>query len=191
MAGPVGKWLAGRAPQAGQALGTDYEWELALDLLAEIGDAAVIPPKFWEALAAAARQMMLDRHARWADWRAAELRFDVIRVNLSLVDTHEGGRSTPIPGDGQLRPLWDIGLRDKSGRTSLAIAVLWVESAFTLAPGESAVVRLAPLTPRLWRHLRARDVITMHEGQPVVGLGSIVEMTPASHPAGGDATSAP
>jgi hypothetical protein len=45
------------------------EWEMVLGLLEEFGDVDTVSADFWELLAEAARQMMLDRSHRWCQWR--------------------------------------------------------------------------------------------------------------------------
>ncbi|TDD44766.1 hypothetical protein E1263_40065 [Kribbella antibiotica] len=72
----------------------------------------------------------------------------------------------------------DIGHRTEDGRPDLRIAALWVESAPSLGPGETASVRLAPLRPEHWRHLKVGGLITMYEAQPVAGLAEIIELLP-------------
>lgn len=47
-------------------------WERALDGLIGIGDVHPGPQHFWELLAEAARQMMLDRSSRWCRWRGVD-----------------------------------------------------------------------------------------------------------------------
>ncbi|MGW7410894.1 hypothetical protein [Streptomyces sp. NPDC054863] len=156
------------------------EWELALYLLVELGDgrAVSVPVAFWELLAEAARQMMLDRSSRWCGWRARETEHGVFRATLTLLTPEEGGtRRSAFAGDGRLTPVWDIGLRTADGARSTSIARLWVESAETLGPGETAAVRLAPLTPEHWTHLARGDVITMHEGGPTVGTATVTEVS--------------
>ncbi|WP_405634249.1 hypothetical protein OHB53_08905 [Streptomyces sp. NBC_00056] len=56
------------------------------------------------------------------------------------------------------------------------LARLWVEFAPQLGPGETADVRLAPLQPEQWQHLKPGDVITMHDAQPAVGIAEIIEV---------------
>ncbi|WTF97926.1 hypothetical protein OHA19_00880 [Streptomyces sp. NBC_00012] len=158
------------------------EWELVLDLLMEIGDEHPVPLGFWSLLTDAARQMMLEHSARWCEWRAWEVQHGAIRARLSLLRAEEGGRQTAFSGQGQLRPLWDIGNRAPCGEQAANIARLWVEGAPGLAPGESATVRLAPLCPEQWHHLQPGDVITMHEGMPAVGTATIIEVTPPAVP---------
>ncbi|MEU0376056.1 hypothetical protein ABZ093_01945 [Streptomyces cyaneofuscatus] len=101
------------------------EWERALDALTEIGDTHPVSVGFWERLAEAARQMMLDRSRRWCEWRAWEVRHGTIRATLTLVAAGEGLRRTAFSGDGRLRPMWDIGNRNADGERDLSIATLW------------------------------------------------------------------
>ncbi|SCL45318.1 hypothetical protein GA0070606_0701 [Micromonospora citrea] len=160
---------------ANEYLGHD-EWEIALDLLVELGDAYSSEIAFWDLLAEAARMMWLPWTERWCHWRRAEVVHGVVRADLQLVDPDvAGGRRTPIPGDGRLRPLWDIGDVTAAGDPDLYVARLWVESQPDLQPGGRAVVRLAPLSPQRWRRLAAGDVITMHEQMPVVATATIIE----------------
>ncbi|MGM9385697.1 hypothetical protein [Streptomyces antibioticus] len=74
--------------------------------------------------------------------------------------------------------MWDIGNRTAGEERELHIARLWVEYAQELGPGETADVRLAPLSPELWRHLKCGDVITMYEARPVAGTATVIEVLP-------------
>lgn len=174
----------GAEPETGLMVGQarayqrEQEWEMVLSVLMEIGEAQALPSSFWVLLADAARQMMLEHDARWCEWRQWEAQHGTIRAALSLVEAGEDGRRTAFSGDGQLRPMWDIGHCTPEGERELHIARLWVELVPTLGPGESATVRLAPLDPARWRHLRPGDVITMHEIMPVSGKATIVEIVP-------------
>ncbi|WP_234482308.1 MULTISPECIES: hypothetical protein [unclassified Streptomyces] len=154
------------------------EWEMALDVLIEIADAHPVSITFWEMLSEAARQMMLDRSRRWCEWRGWEAEHGTIRATLTLLGADEGGRRSAFSGDGQLRPLWDIGHRTADGQQDLNIARLWVEFEPQLGPGETGDVRLAPLQPEQWQHLKPGDVITMHETQPAAGIAEIIEVLP-------------
>ncbi|KPI23506.1 hypothetical protein OV320_0453 [Actinobacteria bacterium OV320] len=145
---------------------------MVLGVLIEIGDVHQVSVAFWELLAEAARQMMLDRSRRWCEWRGWEVRHGTIRATLSLVGAEEGRRRTAFSGDGRLRSMWDIGNRTSDGEQDLNIARLWVEFAEELGPGETADVRLAPLQPGQWRHLKRGDAITMHEARPVAGTAT-------------------
>jgi hypothetical protein len=154
------------------------EWEMALDVLIEIADVHPVSITIWEILTEAARQMMLDRSRRWCEWRGWEAKHGTVRATLTLLGADEGGRRSSFSGDGRLRPLWDIGNRTADGQQDLNIARLWVEFAPQLGPGETADVRLAPLQPEQWQHLKPGDVITMHEAKPAVGIAEIIEVLP-------------
>ncbi len=154
------------------------EWEMALDVLIEIADVHPVSLTFWEMLSEAAGQMMLDRSRRWCEWRGWEVKHGTIRATLTFLEADESGRQSAFSGDGQLRPLWDIGHRTADGQQDLNIARLWVEFELQLGPGETADVRLAPLQPEQWQHLKPGDVITMHEAQPAAGIAEIIEVLP-------------
>lgn len=158
------------------------EWDTALQLLEELGDAGPLPPGFWESLATAAEQMGLERSAAWCRWRWYETRNGVIRADLTLRPASEARRQIAFDGAGVLRPMWDIGDRAPNGAPDLAVARLWVESAPSLAPGGRSPVRLAPLTPRRWRHLQPGELITMHEDRSVAGTAVILESRPPETP---------
>ncbi|MFI9840410.1 hypothetical protein ACIHFD_25475 [Nonomuraea sp. NPDC051941] len=154
------------------------EWEMVLLLLEELGDARPQPPEFWDLLADAARAMWLESDVAWYEWRRSEAWNGALRAELCLLPTEEGGRKVPIlPGKG-LRPMWDIGRRTPEGELSISIAFLWVEGHTPLEPGRCAPVRLLPLTPEHWRHLKSSDVITMHETRPPSGTARIIEVMP-------------
>jgi hypothetical protein len=74
--------------------------------------------------------------------------------------------------------MWDTGNRSAGGERELSITRLWVEYAQELGPGETADVRLAPLSPEQWRHLKCGDVITMYEARPVAGTATVIEVLP-------------
>jgi hypothetical protein len=152
------------------------EWEVALGILMDFDGIQWQTMKFWDLLCDAARHMGLDRDAAWCRWRRRETLHGLIRADLQLLAPHNGGRRTPIPGTGQLRPMWAIGHNGAETGTGLNVAVIWVESALEIRPGGRGSIRLAPLTPADWRHLRLGDVITMHERQPVSGTATITEI---------------
>lgn len=72
--------------------------------------------------------------------------------------------------------MWAIDHPDPETGADLHVAVIWVESATEVRPGEQGTIRLAPLTPANWRCLAPGDVITMHERQPVSGTATITEI---------------
>ncbi|MCI3150547.1 hypothetical protein ELQ39_02005 [Streptomyces sp. GB4-14] len=151
------------------------EWEAALGLLEELGDGPPLPAAFWASMAAAAEELRLERSAAWCHWREGETRNGVIRADLTLRAPSDGGRRSPLPGTGVLRPMWDIGARTAAGEPDYKIALVRVEDAPVLEPGGRATVRLAPLTPRSWCHLEPGQVITMHETRTVAGTAVVVQ----------------
>ncbi|MFF4243620.1 hypothetical protein ACFYY2_03990 [Streptomyces sp. NPDC001822] len=152
------------------------EWEVAFGLLEELGGVRPVPLGFWEKLATAAEQMQLERSAAWCHWRCYESRNGVIRADLTLRPAGESRRQTPFSGAGVLRPMWSIGNRAPMGGEALDIACLWVEFRPALGPGERSAVRLAPLAPSRWRHLRPGQLITMHEDRTVGGTAVVLEV---------------
>lgn len=152
------------------------EWEVALDILVDLGDAYASESAYWDLLAEVARLLWLSRTERWCRWRRAEVARGLIRVDLQLVDPGVlGARRAPIPGEGHLRPFWAIGDVTAAGHTDLYVARIWVESQPDLQPGGRGVVRLAPLSPERWQRLSAGDVITMHEQRPLAGIATVIE----------------
>ncbi|MET9653386.1 hypothetical protein ABZZ44_24390 [Streptomyces sp. NPDC006460] len=152
------------------------EWEIALGLLEELGDAGSLPLAFWEELAEAADHLRLERSAAWCHWRCSEIRNGMIRADLTLLPAAEGRRTTPISGAGVLRPMWDIGCLSPTGEHAVSIAALWVENTPTLEPGGRATVRLVPLTPSHWTHIRPDQRIIMHENRSAAGTAVVLEV---------------
>lgn len=62
---------------------THDEWEVALDLLQELGDGWTAPPGFWEEPARAG-MLGLERSREWCWWRSAETGVGVVRADLLL-----------------------------------------------------------------------------------------------------------
>ncbi|MFJ8128720.1 hypothetical protein [Streptomyces hydrogenans] len=152
------------------------EWEIALGLLEELGDGHPVPLPFWEKLADAAEQLGFERSAAWCHWRCSEIRNGVIRADLTLRPSAEARRTTPIPGAGVLRPLWDVGHLSPAGERAVSIARLWVEGMASLEPGGRATVRLVPLTPSHWTHIEPGRQITMYEDRTVAGRAVVLEV---------------
>ncbi|WP_231509154.1 hypothetical protein [Streptosporangium roseum] len=152
------------------------EWEMALLLLEDVGDAHPQPAEFWSLLAEAARQMWLHKDVAWCEWRASEARVGAVLAELCLARREDGGRALPVPPGHVLKPLWDVGLRAPGGDPLFCIAGLWIEGRDPLEPGGCSSVRLAPFTFEHWRHFKPGDVVTMHEGQPPVGTARIIEL---------------
>ncbi|GAB2600803.1 hypothetical protein Aab01nite_64680 [Paractinoplanes abujensis] len=157
------------------------ELEIALGLVIELGETFDAGTTFWTLLAASAAEMNLPRAETWCRWRAAETRHGIIRAELQLLSPDRpGARRVAVPGAGVLRPLWNIGLVMPEGHPDLRIARIWVERTPELPAGGSGPIRLAPLGPQGWRHLKPGDRITMHEQAPPAGIATI---TQASFPA--------
>ncbi|QOC95079.1 hypothetical protein D0Q02_29290 [Micromonospora craniellae] len=156
------------------------EWEVALGLLADLDTGWRPPTVWWDLLIDSAELMWLSDAVKWCRWGRWESIHGIVRAELRLLLPSEGGRRTPIPGKGILRPLWDLGRRTAEGDPDLLVARVWVESAPALSPGASGSVRLGPLSPALWRHLQPGMTITMHEGRPVVGTATIIEASNAA-----------
>ncbi|MEU2783978.1 hypothetical protein [Streptomyces sp. NPDC007110] len=156
------------------------EWQIALNLLEELGGGLPLPLAFWEQLAEAATLLGLERSRAWCHWRCSEIMNGMIRADLTLRPAHETRRTTPISGHGVLRPMWDIGNLSPPGHTSVSIAGLWVEDMPLLQPGGRATVRLVPLSPAHWTHVQPGQLITMHEDRTVAGTAVVLEARPPS-----------
>ncbi|GIG63334.1 hypothetical protein Lfu02_77060 [Longispora fulva] len=152
------------------------EWEMALDILQDFDGIGWQTVEYWDLLVDAARLIRPLDDGAWLAWRRAETLRGLIRVDLRLVPPDSGGRKAPVPGRGQLRPLWSIGVTTSDGRDDLHVARMWVEAAADIPPGGRGSVRLLPLTPAPWRRLAPGDAITMHEGLPPVGTATITEI---------------
>lgn len=152
------------------------EWEVALELLADLYEGWRPPVQWWDLLIEAADLMRMTDTVTWCHWGRWESIHGVIRAELCLLAHAEGGRMTAIASRGILRPLWDIGQHTATGQPDLRVARMWVEHAPELAPGATGSIRLAPLVPPDWRGLQPGQAITMHEGMPIMGTGIIVEV---------------
>ncbi len=154
----------------------EHEWDVALGILQDFDGIQWQTVEFWELLADAAQQMFLRSDAAWCQWRGGETLHGIIRADLQLVAPSDGGRRTPVPGTGQLRPMWGLCHPSPESGADLHVAIIWVESAPDISPGGRGAIRLAPLTPANWRHLTPGDVITMHERRPASGTATITEI---------------
>jgi len=148
------------------------ELELALDALADVGEPLRSPPAFWSLLERAAAAMSLHAGAQRLRWRRVEAERGYLRASLSLASPAEG-RKTPILS--AYRACWDIGATYEGART-FNDAPITIEDAPSIAPGATGTVRLHPLAPEFWTHVRVGQAITMHEGSRVVGHGVVLEI---------------
>ncbi|WP_019932832.1 hypothetical protein [Nocardia sp. BMG111209] len=148
------------------------EWEMALGILQEFEGLRWQSAEYWKLLAGVAQQLSLPHDADWCRWRAAETRCgSIIRADLWLLPPESGGRRIAVPGSG-LRPMWATG----DDTVGLRLAQIRVEFAPEIPVGGRGRIRLLPLTPDAWRHLRPGDVITMHEQRPAVGSATLLEV---------------
>ncbi|MFF4988599.1 hypothetical protein ACFY19_15475 [Streptosporangium saharense] len=154
------------------------DWEAALILLEDLGDAHPQPSEFWGLLVEAARLLWLEKDAEWYGWRGYEAQNGAIWAELRLLSTEGGGRLAPLPPRGRYESFWDIGRRTPEGKLAVNFAFLWVEGNHPIQPGGCVPVRLLPLTPEHWRYLNPGDVIMMHEGWPPVGVARVTEVMP-------------
>lgn len=152
------------------------EWEVALDLLADLDDWPA-GAQWWDLLIEAAELMWLTDTATWCRWRRWESIHGIFRARLTLVPVADGGRRIPIPGKGVLRPVWHIGQHMPDGHPNFRVARIWVEDAPELTVGASGLIRLAPLSPDAWRDLRPDQTIAMHEGLSIQGTATITEIS--------------
>ncbi len=72
--------------------------------------------------------------------------------------------------------MWDIGNLSPAGGASVSIARLCVEDMPFLEPGGRATVRLVPLTPSHWTHIKTGQRISMHEDRTVAGTVVVLEV---------------
>ncbi|MEO3811062.1 hypothetical protein ABGB17_18860 [Sphaerisporangium sp. B11E5] len=151
------------------------DWDVALGALQEFEGVEWQPVEFWTVLADVADQMALPRDAAWCHWRASETRAGLFAADLRLVPPDAGGRRIPLRGG--LRPMWAVGCPSlPEGLADLHVGVIRVEGAPAVPPGGEGRVRLGPLSPENWWHLRPGDTITMHESRPVAATATITEV---------------
>ncbi|WP_207946917.1 hypothetical protein [Actinomadura sp. 7K507] len=158
-----------------------HEWEVALGILEDFDGIRWQTVRFWDLLIEAAQQMWLADDVTWLHWRRSETLHGLIRADLQLAAPDAGGRRSPIPGKGQLRPLWSIGRTAAESHDELHIARIRVESAPEIPPGGRGPIRLLPLTPSHWRHLEPGDTVTMHERNPVAATATITQIEHPPH----------
>jgi hypothetical protein len=107
----------------------------------------------------------------------------VLRIALELVPADRGGRRRPLT-DGYRASL-SFGRRRRDIEPIVHDAVLVLEQATSLGPGESATARAWVLSPdELPRSLTEGVVFTLLEGDRIVGRAQLLEVLadPVPHP---------
>ena len=99
----------------------------------------------------------------------------VLRIELELVPADRGGRRRPVT-DGY-RASMSFGRRRRDVEPVVHDAVLVLEDATELAPGQHAVARAWVLSPdELPRTLDAGAVFTLLENDRIVGRAELLEI---------------
>ncbi|RAG85484.1 hypothetical protein DN069_11140 [Streptacidiphilus pinicola] len=170
---------SGRAETA-RALVAKGDHAAALGALAEAADQHPAPPRFWEFLTDAAEQLPGAPGAAWYRWRTTEALRGQLRIDLTLATDRD---IAPIPPGRSLEPLWDLGEHAVSSYRAVLVAALWLEGDEPLRSGGRAVGRLLPLDDAHWHNLMPGDVITMRDGERVVGSATILDVAWPDPPA--------
>ena len=151
------------------------ELQLAADVLVEIGDEREdLPRPFWESLKWAYENMRLQSDAQACGLRMYEAEHGYVEARLTLLSTDDGGRHGPIFNN--YRPSWNIGNRTPDGAVEFNDAPVTLEDCRSLLPGQVGVVRLHPMSPQGWRHVREGDQIDMQEGSRVTGKAVVLRV---------------
>ncbi len=170
---------SGRAEIA-RALVAKGDHAAALSALAQAADQHPTPPRFWEFLTDAAEQLPGEPDAEWYRWRTTEALRGQLRIELTLATD---GFIAPIPPGRGLHPLWDLGEQAVSSYLAVRVAALWLEGDEPLHSGGRAFGRLLPLDAAHWHNLMPGDVITMRDGERVVGSATVLDVTWPDPPA--------
>jgi translation elongation factor EF-Tu-like GTPase len=96
-----------------------------------------------------------------------------VEVRLTLLTKAEDGRHTPIFSN--YRPNWDTG-GGVGGNPAIAVATVTFDHPPMILPGETAIVRLLPLNPEAWSHVRVGQEIVANEGVRVVGKAIVLRV---------------
>jgi hypothetical protein len=100
-----------------------------------------------------------------------------LRAELILRPTEGGGRRRPI-SSGYRCNCW-IGHHTDDGDRSYNDAVIYLDSADQLHPGEQGVVAIQPAFPDLWNEIGVGSRIEVCEGSRVVGEATVIELFPS------------
>jgi translation elongation factor EF-Tu-like GTPase len=112
-----------------------------------------------------------DEREEWLD--RYEREHGYVRARLRVLATEEGGRHTAFVSG--YRPNWNLA-QEGNSELRLAGAAVRIEDQDQVAPGEEATVRLLPLYPDAWSHVRSGMEISMHEGLPVLGRALVLDV---------------
>jgi translation elongation factor EF-Tu-like GTPase len=96
-----------------------------------------------------------------------------LEVRLTLLTKADGGRHTPTFSN--YRPNWDTG-GGVGGNPAIAVATVTFDHAPMILPGETAIVRLVPVQPEFWSHVRVGQEIVANEGVRVVGKAIVLRV---------------
>lgn len=152
------------------------ELELAADELEAAGDQhGRLPRDFWTHLRYAYEEMDLKDRAKLCWFRMREAEEGYVEARLTLLDTSQGGRSSPAFID--YRPDWDIGNRTETGDRTINGAAITIEDGPSIQPAGTGTVRLHPTCPEAWRHLHVGAEINMHEGSRVLGKAIVLRVS--------------
>jgi len=99
-------------------------------------------------------------------------RFGCLVVRLRLVHPDDGGRRHPVLAGW--RVAWNVGNR-ADGQRPDNDAIIVPEGASSISPGATGMVRLVPVYPNSWDHVKPGDVLQMRDGNRVIGLAAVVE----------------
>jgi translation elongation factor EF-Tu-like GTPase len=106
-----------------------------------------------------------------------------LRASFRLRHTDEGGRRTPVTSD--YRPNWSIGAEPNPDAQGGAPVV--IEGDASIAPGETADVRLFPISPEFFADVAPGTQLFAFEGRRVVGRAIVTDVVEPITPPGSTA----
>ena len=105
------------------------------------------------------------------DWSELEVTNGLIRVDVHLVSTKDGGRTRPVRSD--YRPHWATGANYEGCPVRAG-----PRRDGELAPGEAALARIFPMFPEHWSHLTPGMTIDAYEGSRRVATATVLDVVP-------------
>jgi translation elongation factor EF-Tu-like GTPase len=97
------------------------------------------------------------------------------RARLRVLPADESGRHAPIQ-TGYRCEFW-LGVVQEGTRVHNDAAIYLEDPRTELAPGAEGTVLIVPVVPESWTHLRPGDEVQLQEGDHVVGIATIMEIT--------------